>query len=168
MSGVNRVIILGRLGRNPEMKYLGNGTALCTFSVATSEEWKDKTSGEKKEKIQWHNIVCWGKLGEICGQYLAKGRQAYIEGQIEYEQVEKDGITKYYTKIKASKVEFIGSKNDSQPSGKPQVPQGNQGGYQQQPAQYQQTQQYAPAATQPPAGLQQPGQAVDDDEEIPF
>lgn len=127
MAGVNKAIILGRCGRDPEVKYLQNGTAVCSFSVATSEQWNDKNTGEKKEKVQWHNISAWARLGEVCGQYLSKGKEVFVEGRIEYEEYEKDGIKRYSTKIIAISVQFIGSKNDQQPPARPQPPQG---GYQ--------------------------------------
>jgi len=82
MSGVNKAIILGRLGQDPELKYIPSGTAVCNFTLATSENWKDK-EGNKQERTQWHRVVVWGKLGELCNQYLSKGKQAFIEGKIE-------------------------------------------------------------------------------------
>ena len=107
MSGVNKAIILGRLGRDPEIKYTPSGSAVCTFSVATSDTWKDKNSGEKKERTEWHNITAWNALGENCGKYLSKGQQVYIEGKIQTESWEKDGITRYSTKIIAHQVQFL-------------------------------------------------------------
>ncbi|MDY7038610.1 MAG: single-stranded DNA-binding protein [Thermodesulfobacteriota bacterium] len=82
MAGINKAIILGRLGRDPETRYTQDGRAVCSFSVATSEEWKDKDSGEKRERTEWHNITAFGRLGEICGEYLSKGRQIYAEGRL--------------------------------------------------------------------------------------
>ncbi len=172
MSGVNCVHIVGRLGQDPQVRYMQDGKAVCNLSVATSDEWKDKNSGEKKEKTEWHRIVIFGPQADSCGKFLSKGREVYLQGKLQTKEWEKDGIKRYTTEIVASTVQFLGSKNDSPQHGKPQVPQGNYAGnnYPQQGQQqgYQQTQQYAPAATQPPAGIQQPGQAVDDDEEIPF
>jgi single-strand DNA-binding protein len=77
MSGLNKVMLIGRLGNDPEIRYTPDGTAVANFSIATSEEWKDKNSGEKKERTEWHRIVAWRKLGELCGEYLSKGRQVY-------------------------------------------------------------------------------------------
>lgn len=105
---VNKVIILGRLGQDPELKYTPTGAAVCTFSLATTETWNDK-AGQKQEKTEWHRIVTWGKLAELCGQYLAKGRQAYVEGRIQTRSWDgKDGQKKYTTEINATTVQFIG------------------------------------------------------------
>ena len=106
---VNKVILLGRLGQDPELKYTPSGIAVCNFSIAPSESWSDK-SGQKQEKTEWHRIVVWNKLAELCNQYLAKGRQAYIEGSIATRSYEdKSGQTKYVTEIKANSVQFLGS-----------------------------------------------------------
>jgi len=83
MAGINKVIIVGHLGKDPEVRYTPSGSAVANFSVATSETWKDKTTGEKKERTEWHRIVAWDKLGEICGEYLSKGRQVYVEGRLQ-------------------------------------------------------------------------------------
>jgi len=83
MAGVNKVILVGRLGRDPEVRYTPDGTAVANFSIATSEEWRDKNSGEKKERTEWHRIVAWRRLGEICGQYLTTGREVYVEGSLQ-------------------------------------------------------------------------------------
>jgi single-strand DNA-binding protein len=105
---VNKVIILGRLGQDPELKYTPSGTSVCNFSLATSESWTDK-SGQKQEKTEWHRIVVWGKLAELCNQYLTKGRQAFVEGKLQTRSWEdKDGSKRYATEILASTVQFIG------------------------------------------------------------
>ncbi len=83
MAGINKVIIVGNLGGDPEVRYTPSGSAVANFSVATSESWKDKNTGEKKERTEWHRIVVWGKLGELCGEYLSKGRQVYVEGRLQ-------------------------------------------------------------------------------------
>jgi len=111
MAGINKVILVGRLGNDPEVRYTADGTAVANFSVATSDEWKDKDSGEKKERTEWHRIVAWRKLGEICGEYLAKGRQVYVEGKLQTKSWEKDGVTRYTTEIVASDVQFLGGRN---------------------------------------------------------
>lgn len=100
MRGVNKVIIVGTLGQDPEVKYLTNGNAVCNLSLATSEEWKDKQTGEKKSKTEWHRVVMFGKVAEIAGEYCRKGSQVYIEGKLETREWEKDGVKRYTTEIK--------------------------------------------------------------------
>ena len=117
MSGLNKVMLIGRLGRDPELRYTPSGLAIANFSIATSEQWKDKDSGEKKERTEWHRIVVFGKLGELCGEYLAKGRQAYIEGRLQTRSWEKDGVTRYTTEIVASDIQFLGAKDSSNAGG---------------------------------------------------
>ena len=105
---VNKVILLGRLGQDPELKYTPGGAAVCNFSVATTESWTDK-QGQKQEKTEWHRIVVWGKLAELCNQYLAKGRQAFVEGRLQTRSWDdKDGSKRYTTEIMANTVQFIG------------------------------------------------------------
>jgi single-strand DNA-binding protein len=113
MAGINKVIIVGRLGRDPELRYTPDGTAVANFSVATSDEWKDKNSGEKKERTEWHRIVAWRRLGEICGEYLSKGRQVYVEGRLQTRSWEQEGVTRYTTEIIANDVQFLGNKDDA-------------------------------------------------------
>jgi single-strand DNA-binding protein len=108
MRGVNKAIIVGNLGRDPETKYLSGGSAVATFSVATSESWKDKQTGEQKENVEWHNVKAFGKLAEICGEYLKKGSQVYIEGRIKTETWEKGGKTNYKTMIYADQMQMLG------------------------------------------------------------
>jgi len=111
MAGINKVIIIGRLGNDPEVRYTPSGAAVAKFSVATSEEWKDKNTGEKKERTEWHRITVWGKMGEICGEYLSKGRQVYVEGRLQTSSYDdKDGVKRYSTEIVASDVQFLGPK----------------------------------------------------------
>lgn len=110
---VNKVILIGRLGQNPELRYTPAGAAVANFSIATSETWNDK-SGQKQEKTEWHRIVVWGKIAETCNQYLAKGRQVYIEGRLQTRQwQDKDGQTKYTTEVQANSVQFLGAGNNS-------------------------------------------------------
>lgn len=105
---VNKVILLGRLGQDPELKYTPGGSAVCNFSLATTEAWTDK-QGQKQEKTEWHRVVVWGKLAELCNQYLAKGRQAFLEGRLQTRSWDdKDGNKRYTTEILASTVQFIG------------------------------------------------------------
>lgn len=110
MAGVNKVILVGRLGRDPEVRYTPDGTAVANFSIATSDEWTDKNSGERKERTEWHRIVAWRRLGEICGEYLARGRQVYVEGKLQTRSWEKDGVTRYITEVVASDVQFLGGR----------------------------------------------------------
>jgi single-strand DNA-binding protein len=117
MAGINKVIIVGNLGKDPEVTYVPSGAAVAKFSVATSETWKDKTSGEKKERTEWHRIVAWDKLGEICGKYLSKGRQVYVEGKLQtHSYDDKEGVKRYVTEIIAQEVQFLGGKGDSSDS----------------------------------------------------
>lgn len=112
MSGVNKVIILGRLGKDPDVKYTPSGAAVANFSVATSQQWKDKDSGQKKEKTEWHNIVAWRKQAELMGEFFGKGDQIYIEGRLETRTWEADdGSKRYKTEIVMESFAFVGSKN---------------------------------------------------------
>ncbi|MCC7440337.1 MAG: single-stranded DNA-binding protein [Bdellovibrionales bacterium] len=105
---VNKVILVGRLGQNPEMRYTPSGAAVANFSLATNENWVGK-DGQKQERTEWHRIVVWGKLAELCNQYLQKGREAYLEGRLQTRQwQDKDGHTKYTTEIHAQTVQFLG------------------------------------------------------------
>jgi single-strand DNA-binding protein len=111
---VNKVILLGRLGQDPELKYTPGGSPVCNFSLATTEAWTDK-QGQKQEKTEWHRVVVWGKLAELCNQYLAKGRQAFLEGRLQTRSWDdKDGNKRYTTEILASTVQFIGGATASQ------------------------------------------------------
>jgi len=131
VAGINKVILIGRLGRDPEVRYTPDGTAVANFSIATSESWTDKSSGEKREKTEWHRIVAWRRLGEICGEYLSKGREVYVEGKLQTRSWEQDGITRYSTEIVASTVQFLGGR-DAGGQG-PQTGQGSgAGGFQDQ------------------------------------
>jgi len=129
MAGINKVILVGRLGSDPEVRYTPDGTAVANFSIATSDEWTDKATGEKKERTEWHRVVAWRKLGEICGEYLSKGRQVYVEGKLQTRSWEKDGVTRYSTEIIASDVQFLGGRNatDSYRSSETAPSQGYEG-----------------------------------------
>lgn len=108
---VNKVIILGRLGSDPELRQTSGGASVANFSLATTEKWTDK-SGEKKSHTEWHRIVVWGKLADVCSTFLRKGKQAYVEGKLQTrEWQDKDGQTKYTTEIVASSVQFVGDRN---------------------------------------------------------
>ncbi len=105
---VNKVLIIGNLGKDPEVRFTPNGKAMCKFSVATSEKWVDQ-QGQKQEKTEWHNVVVWGKQAESCGQYLLKGRSVFVEGKISTRSYDdKDGNKKYITEIVARDVRFLG------------------------------------------------------------
>ena len=120
MSSVNKAIVLGNLGRDPEIKYTQSGGAVCSFSVATNERWKDK-GGQDQERTEWHRVVAWGKLAELCAEYLAKGRTVYIEGRIQTrEWQDKQGEKRYTTEIVAREVVFLGGKGERQESSRPE------------------------------------------------
>ena len=120
MSGINKVILVGRLGADPEMKTVGQGQTVTRLNVATSETWMGK-DGQKQEKTEWHRITVWGKLAEICGKHLSKGRQVYVEGKLQTRSWEdQQGQKKYATEVVASTVQFLGA------SGERTTTQGNQ------------------------------------------
>ncbi len=99
MKGLNRVHLIGQVGKDPEIRYSQSGTAVVTFSLATNDYFKDKRTGEKVEKTAWHNLVAFGKIGELISEYVRKGSRLYLEGSLDYQQYEKDGEKKYITKI---------------------------------------------------------------------
>jgi single-strand DNA-binding protein len=110
MSGVNKVILVGRLGKDPEVRNLENGATVANFTMATSETYKDKATGERKEITEWHNIVLWRGLAEIAAKYLHKGDQVYIEGKLRTRSWEKDNITRYTTEVVGDNMTLLGSK----------------------------------------------------------
>ena len=117
MAGVNKVILVGNLGRDPEVRYTKSGQAVASFSLATSEKWTGK-DGNKEEKTEWHRIVAWGKLGEICGEYLSKGKQIYIEGRLQTREWEdNDGNKKQTTEIVANNMTMLGQAGGASGSG---------------------------------------------------
>ncbi len=112
--GINKCIIIGNLGQDPETKYLPSGGAVCNFTVATSESWKDKQTGEQKDKTEWHRIVAFRRLAEICGEYLRKGSKVYIEGKLQTRKwQDKNGADRYTTEIVANEMQML----DSRPEG---------------------------------------------------
>lgn len=161
-GSVNKVILIGSLGRDPEMRYLPNGNAVCSVSLATDEGYKDKNTGQQVDKTEWHRVEAFGRLAEIMGEYTKKGSKLYIEGKLRTDEYEKDGIKRYTTKIIANEMRMLDSR---QPQGQPDQSQSTS--YAQQPQ---------PAPQQPPAqgyGQQpaqaQPSNAFDDfDDDIPF
>jgi single-strand DNA-binding protein len=108
MAGVNKVILVGNLGAEPELKYTTGGTAVCKLRIATSEKWTDK-EGNKQEKTEWHSVTFWRKLAEICGQYLHKGMQVYIEGKLQNDTWEQDGTKRYSYSIQGHTMQMLGS-----------------------------------------------------------
>jgi len=149
MASVNKVIVVGNLGRDPETRFLPDGKAVCNFSVATSDTWKDKATGEKKEATEWHRVSSFGRLAEICGEYLKKGSQVYIEGKLRTRKwQDKEGQDRYSTEIVADAMQMLGSRS------------GMGGGESRE-------------AREPPAGESRPekkpaGQFQDMDDDIPF
>ncbi len=126
--GINKVILVGNLGSDPELRSTGGGLSICTFSLATSESWTDKQSGEKQERTEWHRIKIFGRLGEIANEYLKKGRQVYIEGSIRSDKYTgKDGVEKYFTDIIASEMQMLGSNEGGGGGGQRERPQGGGG-----------------------------------------
>lgn len=117
MAGsVNKVILIGHLGKDPEMRYTAAGAAIASFSLATSESWKDKQSGEKTDKTEWHNIVMFDKVAEIAGQYLRKGSLVYLEGKLQTDKwTDKEGHDRYTTKVIANQMTMLGNKGESEP-----------------------------------------------------
>lgn len=160
---LNKVILIGRLGRDPEVRYMPNGEAVCNFSIATSETWNDR-NGQRVERTEWHNITMYRRLAEIAGQYLKKGSQVYLEGRIQSRKYQgKDGIERTAYDIIANEMKMLGGRNDNS-GGAPYDDGGySQGGYQQQAPQ----QQYQAAPRrQAPASPAAPVEDIDDD--IPF
>ena len=137
MASLNKVMIIGNLGKDPEVSYTPSGMAVARFSVATKDFWSDKATGEKKEKTEWHRVVAFAKLGETCGRSLTKGKQVYVEGRLQTTSYEKDGITRYTTDIIANAIQFLGARGEGGAPGQggggyPQNSgyQGGGGGYQ--------------------------------------
>lgn len=125
MKSVNKIILLGHVGKDPETKLMQSGVQLTTFSLATSEKWKSD-DGEQHEKTEWHNIVCWRKTAEIVAKYVKKGSPLYVEGKVTYEKYEKDGVTKYATKIVANDIGLLGTKEPQVDNGGEQAPEPEQ------------------------------------------
>ncbi len=157
MLGVNKVIIIGTLGKDPELRKTPNGNSVASFSVATNEKFTD-SKGQKQEKTEWHNIVVWSKLADLCGQYLAKGKGVYLEGKIQTRSWDdNDGKKRYTTEIVASTVQFLsGGQNQQQQQYNQAPPQ----------QQYNQTQQQAPQQGFQTPQQQAPQPIIEDD--LPF
>ena len=158
MASVNKVIVVGNLGRDPENRYLPSGEQVTSIAVATTDKWKDKATGEQKEQTEWHRISFFGKLAEIAGQYLKKGSQVYIEGRLRTRKyTDKEGIDRYATEIIADTMQMLGSR---QGAGEPPEERGS---YQPPSRPAQNTQQQRPQQSNRPAGL-----SPDMDDDIPF
>jgi len=155
MAGVNKVIIVGNLGNDPEVNYGQGGSAVARISVATSDQWTDKHTGQKQERTEWHRIVFFGRLAEIAGEYLRKGSQVYVEGSLRTDKyTDKQGIEKYSTDVVAREMTMLGSRG------------GQGGGFQQASQPQQQGQQGQSPASQD--GGQQLNGGNDFDDDIPF
>lgn len=123
MRGINKVILVGTCGQDPEVRYLPNGSAVTNLSLATSEAWSDKQTGQKVEKTEWHRVVLFGKVAEIAGEYLRKGSQCYIEGKLKTREWEKDGIKRYVTEVHVDingTMQLLGGRPDNQGGGQQQ------------------------------------------------
>ncbi|TBU95924.1 single-stranded DNA-binding protein [Phytopseudomonas dryadis] len=159
--GVNKVILVGTCGQDPETRYLPSGNAVTNLSLATSEQWTDKQTGQKVEKTEWHRVSLFGKVAEIAGEYLRKGSQVYIEGKLQTREWEKDGIKRYTTEIivdMQGTMQLLGGRPDNAGGGERQ----------QRPAPQREPQQAAPRQA-PPQQKPQPAQDYDSfDDDIPF
>ena len=156
---VNKVILIGNLGQNPEIRYSPNGSAICTLSIATNEAWTDK-NGQKQEKTEWHRVVVFGKLAELCSQYLQKGRQAYIEGKLQTRSwQDKENQTRYTTEVVAQTVQFLGGNAGAGRS------QNNEYGAQAGGAEYKPQDQ---SASNSLANTSFPGEPTFTEEDVPF
>ena len=119
MASVNKVILVGHLGKDPELRHTADGEAVCNITMATSDVWKDKTTGEKKEKTEWHNITFFSGLAEVAGKYLKKGSQIYVEGKLNTRKwKDKNGDDRYTTEIRASELKMLGGKDQGRPENK--------------------------------------------------
>jgi single-strand DNA-binding protein len=157
--GINKVILVGNLGGDPETRYTPSGTAITSIRLATSESWKDKQTGEQQERTEWHRVDFFGRLAEIAGEYLKKGRQVYIEGKLRTDEYEKDGVKKWSTKIIADEMQMLGGKEGGGGEG------GSGGGYERRERGPARGPQSAPARSAPAAPA--PSDNFDEDE-IPF
>lgn len=164
MASLNKVMIIGNLGRDPETRYMPSGDAMTTIAVATTETWKDKQTGEKKDATEWHRIVFFGKLAEIAQQYLKKGTQVYVEGSLRTNRyTDKDGIEKYSTEIRADEMKMLGNRPGSNGSPSEYTEQNTSEPRNQAPASRPATPQPRPT---PPVNQNNLSNSLDDD--IPF
>ncbi|CDG99840.1 single-stranded DNA-binding protein [Xenorhabdus bovienii] len=158
--GVNKVILIGNLGQDPEVRYLPNGGAVANITLATSEQWRDKQSGEMREKTEWHRVVIFGKLAEVAGEYLRKGSQVYIEGALQTRKwQDQQGQDRYTTEVSVNVGGTMQMLNSRQGSQQGQQPQQHSG---------QQQSQFWGAPQQPPGQQQQSPPPIDFDDDVPF
>lgn len=123
MSGVNKVMIIGSLGRDPELRHTKSGAPVCRLNIATTRSWTNKQTNEKMEEVEWHRVVAWNKTAEHCNNYLTKGRQVWVEGRLKTTSYEdKDGVKRYSTDIIAERVQFLGKGNQSEANGSKDQP----------------------------------------------
>ena len=159
MASVNKVILIGNLGRDPETRYMPNGEAVTNITLATTETWKDRSSGDRQEKTEWHRVTFYRRLAEIAGEYLKKGSQVYVEGRLETRKwTDKEGKDRYTTEIIASEMKMLGSRSGA---GAPSYDAGDEGATR--PAARTAA---SPGATKPAAKV--PGSIADMDDDIPF
>ncbi|MCZ4331058.1 single-stranded DNA-binding protein [Castellaniella denitrificans] len=153
MASVNKVILVGNLGRDPEVRYSPDGAAICNVSIATTSQWKDKASGERREETEWHRVVFYNRLAEIAGEYLKKGRSVYVEGRLKTRkwQDKETGADRYSTEIVADQMQMLGGRDDD-------------GGQREAPQRTAPQRQARPAAPAAPAS----GSLADMDDDIPF
>ena len=160
MAGVNKVILIGNLGRDPEVRHLESGTSVASFSMATTESYKDRTTGERRDVTEWHNIVLWRGLADIAEKYLKKGSSVYIEGKLRTRSWEKDGVTRYTTEVVGDNLTMLGGN------------QGGQGGSNRPPMPTEESYGASPAPTtaqsQPTGGNTSPAIESDVSDDLPF
>jgi len=166
MASVNKVILVGNLGRDPEVRYSPDGAAICNVSIATTSQWKDKASGERREETEWHRVVFYNRLAEIAGEYLRKGRSVYVEGRLKTRKwQDKDtGADRYSTEIVADQMQMLGGRDSGEGGG-----YGGGGGYESQGGQQRAPARQAPQRAAAPAGsANAPANLSDMDDDIPF
>ncbi len=171
MASVNKVILIGNLGRDPEVRYMPSGSAMCTVAIATSRNWKNKESGERQEETEWHRVVFFDRLAEIAGEYLKKGKSVYVEGRLKTRKwTDKDGIEKYTTEIVAQEMTMLGGRDGGDDmghasQGEPSAPRAEA------PRRAAPPQNRAPAPAPAPRQAPQPKSSTgfdDMDDDIPF
>ncbi|THF63875.1 single-stranded DNA-binding protein [Pseudothauera nasutitermitis] len=161
MASLNKVILIGNLGRDPETRYMPSGDAICNVTIATTETWKDKATGERREATEWHRVVFFSRLAEIAAQYLRKGSQVYVEGRLQTRKwQDKDGQERYTTEIRADEMKMLGRRE-----GGGDAPMRDSGGYEAPPARQERAPAAAPALQSKPAGG---GGFGEFDDDIPF